>query len=372
MKLAWHNIAHDRVRFAATVLGIAFAVFLMIFQGSLLFGFLRAASKIVDSTDADLWISARGVTCFDFPASLSRRFIEVSRGVSGIIGAGRIITSFAEYRKPDGKHQLVALVGADPEVGRRFPVPRVNGSITALEPDGLLVDESNTALLDLRELPSDVEINGRRARVTGTVAGFSSFLGSPYIFTSYTEATRYLRLGPEEAMYILLRLEPGYTAEQVRSQLRRRLPEVDIWTRAEFSRRSRLYWITQTGAGGGILIAAILGFLIGLVIVSQNIYATTMENLEEFATLKALGASRWFIIRIVLMQALACGMAGSLLGVAATFPLVEAARNTIAWIYTPWWLPLVTIPPGLLMCGLASIISVCAALLVEPARVFRA
>src|SRR5581483_696358 len=253
MKLAWHNIAHDRVRFAATVLGIAFAVFLMIFQGSLLFGFLRAASKIVDSTDADLWISARGVTCFDFPASLSRRFIEVSRGVSGIIGAGRIITSFAEYRKPDGKHQLVALVGADPEVGRRFPVPRVNGSITALEPDGLLVDESNTALLDLRELPSDVEINGRRARVTGTVAGFSSFLGSPYIFTSYTEATRYLRLGPEEAMYILLRLEPGYTAEQVRSQLRRRLPEVDIWTRAEFSRRSRLYWITQTGAGGGIL-----------------------------------------------------------------------------------------------------------------------
>ncbi len=42
MTLAWRNLSHDRARFVVTILGIAFALFLMTFQGSLLAGFLRA------------------------------------------------------------------------------------------------------------------------------------------------------------------------------------------------------------------------------------------------------------------------------------------------------------------------------------------
>ena len=49
MKLAWQNIIHDRVRFLVTVLGVSFAVFLMVFQGSLLIGFLQAASRLIDA-----------------------------------------------------------------------------------------------------------------------------------------------------------------------------------------------------------------------------------------------------------------------------------------------------------------------------------
>ena len=66
MKLAWQNIIHDRLRFSVTVLGVCFAVFLMIFQGSLLVGFLRAASRLIDASDADIWITARGVQAFEF------------------------------------------------------------------------------------------------------------------------------------------------------------------------------------------------------------------------------------------------------------------------------------------------------------------
>jgi putative ABC transport system permease protein len=73
MRLAWYNIAHDRTRFLVTVLGITCAVFLMIFQGSILLGFLQASSRIIDSTDADLWITGRGVQCFEFPVSVERR-----------------------------------------------------------------------------------------------------------------------------------------------------------------------------------------------------------------------------------------------------------------------------------------------------------
>ena len=102
---------HDRVRLLVTVLGIAFAVCLMVFQGSLLFGFLRASAKLIQTTQSDLWITARGVVCFDMPAALSRRFIEVSKGIPGVAHTSRIVTGMAEYRRPDGTHQMIALVG---------------------------------------------------------------------------------------------------------------------------------------------------------------------------------------------------------------------------------------------------------------------
>ena len=110
MGLAWLNITHDRKRFAVTVLGIICAVFLMIFQGSMLLGFLRAASKIVDSTDADIWITGRGVQCFEFPLPIERRFVDLARGVSGVAGTSRICTSLAQFRKSDGSQQAVALI----------------------------------------------------------------------------------------------------------------------------------------------------------------------------------------------------------------------------------------------------------------------
>jgi len=372
VKLAWNNILHDRVRFAVTVAGMAFAIFLMVFQGSLLAGFLRAASKLVEATDADLWVTARGVPCFDFSAPIPKRFAEIAQGVPGIQKAARIVTTYAEFRGPGGKHHVVGLVGADPEAGPRFPSPRLQAGARAPEPDTVVIDQSSVAALDARTMPVDIEINRRRARVTGQIEGFSSFLGAPYVFTSYQDAERYLGIGPEESRFVVLQVAPGYDPLEVKRELQRRLPEADVWTQQEFARRSQVYWVSQTGAGMAILAAALLAFLIGVVVASQTIYATTMENLEEFATLKAIGASQGFVRRVVLVQALACGLAGYGVGLGATLPAVNAARGAIPWVYTPPWLPGLVLPPSLLMCALAALISIRAALSVEPARVFRA
>lgn len=373
MRLAWHNIAHDRTRFIVTVLGITCAVFLMVFQGSVLLGFLKAASKIIDSTDADIWITGRGVQCFEFPVSIERRFVEIAHGVGGVAHTSRICTRLVQFRKKDGSHQLVALVGADSDVGPRFPIPHLAGETGAVPPEALLVDNSNVQTLNVAaQLPADVEINEQRAHVVGRTSGFSSFLGSPYVFTSYTDGSRYIRLRPEETMFILVWLSAGADAQQIKQALRARLQNVDVWTRNEFAKKARIYWMSQTGAGAAIVTAAMLGFLIGLAVVSQAIYATTMENIEEFATLKALGASNGFIMRVIVAQALLCGLAGYLLGVFITRPMIEAAKANIPWVSTPWWLPPSILVPTLAMCVLASVLSVRAALAIEPAKVFRA
>src|ERR1700735_2733760 len=143
MRLAWYNITHDRMRFAVTVLGITCAVFLMIFQGSILLGFLRAASKIIDSTGADLWIRGRGVQCFEFAVPIERRFADLAHGVRGVGGTSHICTSLGQFRKIDGRQQEVALIGADPNSGAQLPVPDVTGRLNEVSTDALIVDGSN-------------------------------------------------------------------------------------------------------------------------------------------------------------------------------------------------------------------------------------
>lgn len=372
MRLAWHNIAHDRTRFAVTVLGITCAVFLMVFQGSVLAGFLLASSKIIDSTDADLWITGRGVQCFEFPVAIEARIAEIARGVPGVAETSRICTRQVQLRKADGNSQLVVLLGADPEVGPRFPLPRLSTAPGVIAPEGLVVDRSNARLLNIGSLPAAVEVNDLRADVVAETSGFSSFLGSPYVFTSYRDGARYIQLRPEDTMFVLVRLVPDTSVPAVISRLKARLPNVDVWTRDQFSRQASQYWVSQTGAGGAILMAAVLGFIVGLAVASQAIYAVTMENIEEFATLKALGASNFFVQRIIITQALLCGLVGYILGVLLTAPMIRAAQSGIAWILTPWWLPVGASIPTMAMCVLASVVSVRSALRVEPARVFRA
>ncbi|HKR30112.1 MAG TPA: FtsX-like permease family protein [Terriglobales bacterium] len=372
MKLAWQNIVHDRARFSVTVLGVCFAVFLMIFQGSLLVGFLRAASRLIDASDSDIWITARGVQAFEFGTVLESRVREMAAGVPGVVETGRVCMAFAVYRTPSGTQQVVALVGADPNVGKRFPVPDAPESVAETSPEAVLYDVSDRKQMELTSLPAEVEINRHRASIEREIEGYGAFLGVPFLFTSYRNATRYMGFGSDDAMYILLRVANGYAVSDIQQELKQRLPEVDVLTHSEFAHKSRMYWTMKTGAGGAILTAAVLAFLIGLVVVSQTIYANTMENIEEYATLKALGASQGFVARIVLAQALICGVLGSVFGVLAAIPSVVYAKSLIPWIYAPWWLPAAMVVPSLFMCSLASIASVRTALTVEPGRVFRA
>jgi len=372
MKLAWQNIIHDRARFSVTILGVCFAVFLMVFQGSLLAGFLRAASRLIDATDSDIWITARGVQAFEFGTTLESRVREMASGIPGVVETSRVCMSFAVYRTPYGKQQVVALVGADPNVGSRFPVPNSADSVQETSPDAVLYDVSDRKQIEVTALPAAVEINRHRANIEREVEGYGAFLGVPFLFTSYRNATRYMGFRSDDAMYILVRVGNGFAVSDVQQKLKDRLPEVDVLTQAEFANKSRMYWTIKTGAGGAILTAALLGFLIGLVVVSQTVYANTMENIEEYATLKALGASQGFVASIVLAQALICGALGSILGLAAVLPSIDYAKSLIPWIYAPWWLPGLMVVPSLAMCSLASITSVRSALTVEPGRVFRA
>src|SRR6202022_1922482 len=235
MKLAWQNIVHDRGRFSVTVLAVSFAIALMVFQGSLLVGFLQAASRFLNASDFDIWITGRGVQAFEFGTTLESRLREMATGVPGVTETSRVCMAFAVYRTPNGTQQVVALVGADPNVGKHFPVPNKPESAGGISPEAVLYDVSDRKQMDVTTLPTEVEINRHRASIEREIEGYGAFLGVPFLFTSYRNAARYMGFGPDDAMYILLRVGDGYSVSDVQQTLMQRLPEVDVLTQSEFA-----------------------------------------------------------------------------------------------------------------------------------------
>ncbi len=354
-----------------TVAGVGIAVFLMVFQGSLLIGFIGAAGKVVAAADGDVWLVPRGVPCFDFAARMPRRYLDVAAGVDGVDDVLPIAAGMSNLVRQDGRSQVVLLVGADRGFGPALP-RSVAATDEYLAREGMVVDVSNRSLLGITRLPLGVEIAGRHAEVVQDVTGFGSFLGSPYLFGDLHHVRSLLGFPTDDVSFgVVFMRDRKVTPAQLR-MLRERLPNIDVLTAREFASRSAWFWLIQTGAGGAILVAALLGFVVGLVIVLQTMYASTIESLPEFATLKAIGASASSIRRFVATQALCIGVIGSVAGLVALDPLVALARRyLVAWIQTPVWLRGVGALAGMVICAIAALSASRTATNVDPVRVLR-
>jgi putative ABC transport system permease protein len=170
---------------------------------------------------------------------------------------------------------------------------------------------------------------------------------------------------------LLVKLKPGFDREAVRAEIARTVPGIEVHTRESFSWRTRSYWLVETGMGLGFLAAALLGLMVGGVIVSQTLYAMTMEKLPEFGVLKALGATMGEISRVVLEQSLVCGAVGLLIGLLLSFGIGMAAGAAGTTVEIPVALIGLIVVLTALLCSGAALMSILRLRRIEPGMVFR-
>jgi putative ABC transport system permease protein len=86
-----------------------------------------------------------------------------------------------------------------------------------------------------------------------------------------------------------------------------------------------------------ITIAVVIGFLV----IFQSMYTAVMERTREIGVLKSLGASKGYIVNVVLREKVLLYLVGIILGITATFchPLRNAcASPTFSFELTPHWI----------------------------------
>jgi putative ABC transport system permease protein len=370
--LAWRNLVHDRSRFIVTLIGIVFAVVLMGAQLGLLVGFAQTASGLIDHADADLWIVPIGTTNVDIASRLPGRRKYEAMTVPGVASVSAYMVQFAFWRKPTGGNESVILAGFEPADARGAPWRLVEGTLEDLQTDdAIIMDRLYRDKLGVHALGQIVEINSQRARVVGFTEGIRTFTQSPYIFTTHANAQHFARFPQTQTTYLLIGLEPGADLQTVKAALKQRLGPVDVRTSAEFSRQTQSYWLITTGAGSALLLAACLGLVVGIVIVGQTLYASTVDRLPEYATLRAMGAPNAYLYRVILKQAAISAVFGFTAGLSVTLVMVLISNGgNIAMAMTPWMVVMLGALTAL-MCALGAIASIRRVMRIDPTSVFQ-
>lgn len=371
VKLAYRNLFHDRLSFFVTIVGIVFSVVLVAIQTGIYLGSEKKIAAILDGAPADLWVVPLGTKSYDDPSPLTGRERHMALSVPGVADAEDMVVSFAKWRKPQGGQTTVLLIGTAAESPKALPWNIVEGSRAALEaPNTVAIDQSYFPDLGMTKLGDRAEINGASVELVASTKRIRSFTTLPFVFMSIEEARRLTATEQNQATYQRVTLLPGADLESVRAEIGKRLPDTEILTQDEFRKRSQSYWLFQTGAGAALIAGAVLGLIVGIVIVAQTLYSSTKDHINEFATLRALGAGAGYIVKVILMQAVLSGLIGYVLGMLLALAAIYAAQDTKLTIVMTPELAITLFAVTIGMCVFAAISAIIKVVRIDPAVVF--
>ena len=370
-KIAYKNLFHDLTSLVVTLIGIVFSVVLVAVQCGLYLGSEYTIAAMQDHSKADLWVVPIGTKSFDDPGFLTGREKFAALSTPGVAGAEDVVVTYSKWRKPRGGLTTVLLVGSNFNGDSITPWDVTSGTVKMIAaPGGVAADSTYFRELDIKALGDTAEINGTKVTVHAVTTGIRSFTTMPYVFTTLQRARSLMGAEPNQATYTMVKLEPGADIEKVRKDLATRIDNADIITHNEFRARGLDYWLFQTGAGAALIAGAVLGLIVGVVIVTQTLYASTKDHLNEFATLRALGASSSYIVTVILYQALMSAFIGYGAGMVLAMIVIWAAKgSTLVVVMTPRLaIGLFLLTVG--MCVFAALSAIYKVIRIDPAGVF--
>lgn len=370
--LAFRNLFHDRLRLVATVIGIVFSIVLVMVQMGLYFGFGRMVTTMIDNASADLWVMPKGTKCFEDPSLLDARQRNRALSVPGVAEAIPVVIGFADWRTPSGSSTPVFVVGSDLRSGGLEPWNLVEGRLESLStPNSVAVDKTYFDRLGIKGLGSRAEIRQQSVRVAAVTDGIRSFTTTPYVFMDVDRARSYTGVPSSKATYFLIKLDNGSNLNAVRANLQSTLgTDVEVLKPSEFRERSRQFWLFGTGAGAALFAGAILGIIVGTVIVAQTLYSSTKDHINEFATLRAMGSSRGYIYKVIIWQAILNAVIGFGLAALVGAAVVRAtAASALPIVITPE-LSVGLFVLTVVMCIISAIAAIMKVTRIDPAQVF--
>jgi len=371
--LGLKTLLYDKVRFLITVSGVAFAVTLVLVQVGLFVGLLDNSTITIRKLDADLWITSKNSPNLDFVHQFPESNLYRARSVAGVERADNLILSFMQVSLPTGAEETAIVYAM--EDFRRWAIPWqvTSGNVDDLKRgEFVMLDESAAKRFGRFAVGDYREVNGRRLKIIGTTREAKSFTTTPIAFMDFRRAQT---LQPEllggKTSYIVVKLKPGTDATAVQAELRRKLPYNDVFTSAAWAERSRGYWVENTGIGFNAFLTVFLGCLVGVVVVAQTLYTSTMEHLKEFGTVKAIGGSNLDIYRMLGKQAAIAAVIGFVLGyLPAQFLKPVIARAGLKLIIAPE-LTFSVLVGTVALCLVSALVSFRKVASIDPALVFR-
>ena len=338
--LAFKTLFHQKLRFFIALIGITISAVLTLVEVAIYLGSMSNATNLIRHTDADIWITSKNIQTFDFALPFPAERINRMRAFPQIQRAGKILLSWGYLKLANGGREQVQIIGFDPDTGIGAPWTMLEGRPSDVKGGSyMIVDESAAQRLGHLVIGSlwqlDFTSKAHSFRLVGLSRGVRSFTTTPIVFIAYNQLdTFFAEVGwINQTAYIVGKLRNPDDLQPVVQALRATMKDNDVFTRQEFIDRTIRYWTVQTGMGMAFFLTAILAMVIGGAIVGQTVYASTLEHLREYGTLKAIGARNQEIYQVIFTQAGVSAVTGYLLAALIVVVLQGVIRGAGVPLY---------------------------------------
>jgi putative ABC transport system permease protein len=378
--LGWLQLRHNPTRLAVAVSGIGFAVLLIMMQLGFRAALDESAVRFHERFDYDVALFSQDSVFIVRPQPFSIRRLYQTMGHPQVESVEPVYIAPAVWKNPwNNDRRSITAFGVRPVDFVLHTKGYEEGRKLLSRQDVLLFDEASRPEFGpvAEEFdparPLVTEVNDREVKVVGLFEMGTSFGIDGTLITS---DDNWLRLFPERSrndiQLGLVKLKPGADAEAVRDELREQLPrDVVVMTQADFIAREKEYWSGATPIGYIFAFGAVMGFVVGGIIVYQILFADVSEHIREYGTLRAIGYPNRFVSGIVVQEALILAVLGYLPGVVIVHFLYGAAsRATKLPMHVTTERAITVLLMTLAMCAISGLLAVRKVRRLDPADVF--
>jgi putative ABC transport system permease protein len=334
--LAWLQLSHEKVRLLVAIAGISFADILMFMQLGFRDALFDSAIRFHSNITGDIFLQSPQSTALISMKPFSSRRLYQALAFTGVEKAMPIYINQTIWKNPvDRSTRGILVYGFNPSNTQLFQLPGISENISKLKnPDAYLFDrKSRTQFGPIAELfekgeKVQTEMKNRRIQVVGLFTLGSSFGADGNLMTS---DTNFIRLFGRDRGLIdigVIQVKPGTDIAATVAAMRAYYPkDVRVFSRQEFIDEELHYWQTGTAIGFIFTLGTIMGFIVGIVIVYQILYTDVADHLSEYATLKAMGYTDFYLLTVVFQEAIILSIVGFFPGMLAAVGLYTMTRN---------------------------------------------
>lgn len=373
LKVGFKLLVNDKAKFTALLMGIMFAVFLMVQMTAMFAGILNRAYAIITNIGASMWVMDPAVNTTNGSIPLPDYLLDAVRSIDGVRYAVPLFLGSAQVKLSNGSYQSVSVIGLDDT--SLFGRPALEqGKMEDIFSDHafIVVNDSEFSKIGSPQLGSSFELNDHLSRVVGIAKVAANGLnGVPTLYTTYSRAIEYIPSTRYTISYVLVEVKNKMDESRIKAQVAK-LGYVAL-TKDEFSKRITDFYVYKTGVGTNILMMTIISFLVGLSISGQTFYSFIIENLEKFGALKAIGAKSKDLVIMIMFMATFTALTGYGLGIGLVSIMIIIARENLpgyAAMITYWNLGLAFIMV-IIIAGISSYVGIRKVLKIEPFDIFR-
>ncbi len=376
-QIAVKMLMGDKAKYLGLIFGITFATLLMSQQMSLFIGIMGRTYAIISQIqEADIWVMDKKVQYIDGIEPLPDIALAQVRSIDGVKWALPFYKGSAVI-KVNGNLQAVTLVGVDDASLVGGPRKMLMGNLADLKiKNAVIIDQLGYNYVWPNEplkIGREFEANDQRMLLVGICDATPSFSSPVLMYSRYSEAVRYVAQSRNKMSFVIAKAKEGADVEEVVKKINEQT-DLKAQTWEEFKNSTLTYYLTHTGIAINFGITVLLGFIIGAVISGQTFYIFVVENLRQFAVLKAIGITNKKILKMVLTQAAVVGSIGYAIGIGLTsifFSKVSGGASAFKGFYLPWEIALGSAFAVVLIMIIVSFISVRKVFVTDPAIVFR-